>query len=97
MRHVATGGGPLNIRNNITLCADSAVNVAGQGYSGSLLELAIWNQALSEGAIKAFYKRVRSKCRAQWANDNVGVQLSSYLIKASKQICFVKGALDGLQ
>lgn len=57
---MATGGGPLNIRGGIYLCADPAVNASGQGYNGRLLELAIWDEPLSKEAIQVFYTRVRS-------------------------------------
>lgn len=58
VKHVATGGGPLNINSFLYLCSDPAVNVPGQGFDGSLLELAIWDQALRPAAITEFYQRV---------------------------------------
>ena len=59
MQHTATGGGPLVTVNNIFLCSDPTNSINGQGFSGRLLELALWNTSLPANSIQAFYSRVR--------------------------------------
>jgi len=57
----AAGGAPLDIRHSINLCSDPPT--AGgfdSHFNGRLLELAIWNRALSASAIRSLYYEVRA-------------------------------------
>lgn len=52
------GGVSLEIDHDMHLCSDPAIGRSGEGFNGRLLELAIWDEALSPETVAFFYQQV---------------------------------------
>ena len=53
-----TGGAPLEIEHAIHLCSDPAIGRSDEGFTGRLLELALWDEALTPETVAFFYQQV---------------------------------------
>ena len=57
-QHSQSGGVPLDIPHDMHLCSDPAIGRLDEGFTGRLLELAIWDTSLSPETVSFFYQQV---------------------------------------